>query len=301
MSTSIPFALIPPAMLEKIYRPFMIVGHLLETTIFHNFNLKLQQARMTITSGKYWAMCFANDLILSIMLSIFVFLIANNSTKLKTSPLLIAILSCIGLIGFMLFQQRAAPEIYIKKRVDDLEKNTLPALQNFLIQLRSGIPLFDIMVNVAASDYGEVSKEFMNVVKKINGGIPQVEALERMALENPSGIFRSAIWQMVNGLKTGSNLTDVLREIMAALADEQILQVEQYGSVLSPLTMFYMIMAVILPAIGVNFLIVIVSFMNLDMGPTKIVFWCVYGFILIVQLMFINIIKTKRPSLLKSA
>jgi pilus assembly protein TadC len=190
--------------------------------------------------------------------------------------------------------------MYIKRRIDDIERNILPALQNILIQLRSGIPLFDVLVNIAAGDFGEVSKEFMEVVKKINGGVPQVEALERVSLENPSGVFRSSIWQMVNGMKTGTNLSDILREIMASLAEEQILQVEQYGAVLSPLTMFYMIMAVILPAIGVNFLIVIAAFLGLGMFTTKAIFWSVYGVLLLTQIMFLNIIKSKRPSLLRN-
>jgi pilus assembly protein TadC len=196
-------------------------------------------------------------------------------------------------------QQRFLPEIIIKKRVNNLERNILPALQNILVQLRSGIPLFDVMVNVASSDYGDVSKEFLTVVKQINGGIHQIDALEKVALENPSPLFRGALWQMVNGMKTGANLSDVLRDIMNNLAEEQLLQVEEYGATLSPLTMFYMIGAVILPAIGINFLIVIVAFMQLDQATTQMVFYGVFGFTTFMQLMFINIIKSKRPSLLK--
>jgi len=300
MTTKIPFAVLPTPFLERSYRNFLIVGHILETTLFPTFNLKLKQARMDISAKKYLSMCFLNDSFVAILVGLLMGLISTKAKNPVMHPVLIGIITAFFLMVFMLFQQRAAPEMFIKKRVGDLEENVLPALQNILIQLRSGIPLFDILVNIASTDYGEVSKEFMEVVKKINGGIPQVEALERMALENPSSVFRSAIWQMVNGMKTGTNLSDILREIMNALAEEQILQVEEYGAVLSPLTMFYMIMAVILPAIGVNFLIVIAAFMNLNLFTTKIIFWSVYGLILFTQLMFINIIKSKRPSLLKS-
>jgi len=297
--TKIPFALVPPPLLEKMYRPFLIVGHTIETVLFPNFNLKLQQARMDITARKYFSMCALNDTIAAGLIgTLFGFMLTKSKTPFM-SPLLFGLLSFLFLFMFFLFQQRGAPEMYIKKRVDNLEQNVLPSLQNILIQLRSGIPLFDVLVNTASSDYGEVSREFMGVVKRINGGIPQVDALEKMALENPSPIFRSAIWQMVNGMKTGTDLSDILRDIMVALAEEQIFQVEEYGATLSPLTMFYMISAVILPAIGVNFLIVIAAFMNLDLGTTKGVFYGVYGMILMIQLMFLNIIKSKRPSLLK--
>ncbi len=295
----IPFAFIPPNVLERIHRPFLAIGYMMETTMFPTLNLKLQQARMGISAKKYLTFCFINDVIIAILVGTLLGFFSTKSESLSISPIGIGIFVGIFMMIFMLFQQRAAPEMFIKKRIDNIERNILPALQNILIQLRAGIPLFDVLVNTAAGDYGEVSKEFMEVVKKINGGIPQVEALERVSLENPSGIFRSTIWQMVNGMKTGTNLSDILREIMAALAEEQILQVEEYGAVLSPLTMFYMIMTVILPAIGVNFLIVIAAFMNLEMVVTKIVFWSVYGLILMTQFMFMSIIKSKRPSLLR--
>lgn len=296
----IPFCLVPVPILEKNHGLFLSAGSFLEDSLFHNFNLKLQQARMNVTAKKYLAMCFMNDLVIAILAFIITFLVVSSNDR----TIQVSIVSGLVLAGiffaFALFQQRGMPEIYIKKRIDEIDQNILPALQNILIQLRSGIPLFDVLVNVASTDYGEVSKEFTTVVRKINGGIPQIDALERVALENPSNTFRSAIWQMVNGMKTGTNLGDILREIMEALSEEQLLQVEEYGANLSPLTMFYMMMAVIIPAIGVNFLIVIVAFMGLDLSTTKAVFWGVFGFNLFVQLMFINVIKSKRPALLKT-
>jgi pilus assembly protein TadC len=295
----IPYLLLPLNLIERIYRPFLFIGHFIEVTFFPTLNLKLKQARIDVNAKKYLTFCFINDFFAGLMMGFLFFFFASNSRNINMSPIIIGIIAGVFILSFLLFQQRAAPEVYIKKRIDNLEQNILPALQNVLIQLRSGIPLFDVMVNIASSEYGEVSKEFMDVVKKINGGIPQTEALERMALENPSSLFRSAIWQMVNGMKTGTNLSDILRDIMSSLAEEQLIQVEEYGAILSPLTMFYMIMAVILPAIGVNFLIVIVAFMGIDEIITKSIFWIVYGVIFLTQLMFINIIRSKRPSLLK--
>jgi pilus assembly protein TadC len=296
----IPFCLVPVPLLEKNHSLFLGAGTFLENTMFPNFNLKLQQARMNITAKKYLAMCFMNDIFIALSSFAITYFFASNFGKTQQISIFAGLVIAFILFSFALLQQRGMPEIYIKKRIDEIDQNILPALQNILIQLRSGIPLFDVLVNVASTDYGEVSKEFTTVVRKINGGIPQIDALERVALENPSNTFRSAIWQMVNGMKTGTNLGDILREIMEALSEEQLLQVEEYGANLSPLTMFYMMMAVIIPAIGVNFLIVIVAFMGLDLPATKAIFWGVYGFNLFVQIMFINVIKSKRPALLKT-
>lgn len=296
----IPFCLIPVPLLEKNYRFFIGAGSFLENTFFPHLNLKLQQAKMKIDAKKYLSMCFINDIVIALISFFLTYQFAVNFGKTSQISIFAGLFISGILFFFAILQQIGMPEIYIKKRIDNIDQNILPALQNILIQLRSGIPLFDVLVNVASSDYGEVSREFTSVVRKINGGIPQVDALERIALENPSTVFRSTIWQMVNGMKTGTNLGDILREIMEALSEEQLLQVEEYGATLSPLTMFYMMMAVIIPAIGVNFLIVIVAFMALDLPSTKAIFWGVYGFNLFVQIMFINVIKSKRPALLKT-
>ena len=286
--------------MESLYLHFQFIGAFIENYIFPTFSLTLKQARWDISPKKYFTLCFISNFFNSLFAFLLVIMAFTKSDS-EANPYVVAFIFAVILMFFLFVQQLGYPKMIIKKRINNIERNVLPALQNLTVQLGSGVPLFDIIVNIAASDYGEVSSEFMMVVKKINGGMHQVEAFEKMAIENPSSLFRSAIWQMVNGMKSGAELNDVLKGIMVSLAEEEILQIEQYGAVLSPLTMFYMIAAVILPALGVNFLIVIISFMDIGIPATKTVFFSVYGFILFFQVMFLSIIKSKRPSLLMEA
>jgi archaeal flagellar protein FlaJ len=295
----IPYCFLPEPILNKLYSLFLPIGDILDNNIFPNFSLSLKQARVDINSKRYLTFSVISNLFVSVLVFVMAFMGASRMESRDINPLLIGIFFSILVFFFIFMQQVSYPKIITKKRVDNIERNILPALQNILVQLRSGIPLFDVAVNIASSDYGGVSDEFMKLVKQINGGMHQVEAFEKMALDNPSPLFRSWIWQMVNGMKTGSELSDVLKDTMDNLAEEELLQIEQYGAVLSPLTMFYMIGAVILPALGVNFLIVISAFMDLGVKTTQLVFWGVYGFILFFQFMFLTIINSRRPSLLE--
>ena len=161
------------------------------------------------------------------------------------------------------------PKLIANKRIKKLEVNLLPALQSMLIQLNSGVPLFDILVGISKGDYGEISKEFSTVVKEINTGKPQVDALEDIAVENPSLFFRRAIWQIVNGMKAGSDMSNVIKEIINSLSEEQVLQIQRYGGQLNPLAMFYMLVAVIMPTLGMTFLIVISAILHNYVSP----FW----------------------------
>lgn len=180
----------------------------------------------------------------------------------------------------------------------NLEKNLLPAMQNALVQLKSGVPLFNVLAQLSLGGYGEVSKEFLKVVRDVNAGKPAIDALDIVAFENPSPYFRRVIWQLTNRMKTGSDLCETVKEITVHLSAEQIGQIERYGSQLSPLSMFYMVIAIILPSLGLTLLIVMASFMSLSEAGIKSLFWGLYGFGVFVQFMFLGMIKAKRPNLL---
>ncbi len=59
--------------------------------------------------------------------------------------------------AFVSFSQLAYVRVFVSKREKDIEKNLIFALEDILIQLNSGIPLFDILTNVSLSEYGELS------------------------------------------------------------------------------------------------------------------------------------------------
>ena len=87
----------------------------------------------------------------------------------------------------------------ILKRIKNLDKNLLPAMQNALVQLKAGVPLFHILAQIAIGGYGEVSKEFMTVVRDVNAGKPQVDALDVVAFENPSPFLGGLFGNLVIG------------------------------------------------------------------------------------------------------
>ena len=99
-------------------------------------------------------------------------------------------------------------------------------------------------------------------------------------------------------MKAGSNISSVLEETLNNLSKEQIIQIEQYGSQLSPLAMFYMIIAVIMPALAMTMLIILSSFVYQEASTIKMVFFGIYVFILFFQIMFLGMIKTRRPNLI---
>ncbi len=93
-------------------------------------------------------------------------------------------------------------------------------------------------------------------------------------------------------------MSDVLAEVLHALGEEQVIQIQKYGSQLNPLAMFYMLVAIIAPSLGITFIIVLSSFVSPSETGTKLVFWGLYGFATFFQIMFLGVIKSRRPNLL---
>jgi len=167
-----------------------------------------------------------------------------------------------------------------------------------LVQIKSGISLFDSMNTLAKGDFGALSTEFRITVDEIETGTLQDEALDRMAARNPSQYLRKALWQISNGLKAGGDVQQVIAESVSTMMREQRIGITKFGSSLKLLSLMYMMIGVIMPAMGLTFLIVIGSFPRVPMN--EMIFWMLLGTSAVMQFMYIGIIKSKRPNLMSA-
>lgn len=217
--------------------------------------------------------------------------------KLAPDYMLIASPCLGGFLGLMVFVQVSFyPKVLIKKKVRSIEQNLIFALRTMLIEIKSGVGLFEAMQTIAKGKYGGVTREFRYAVDEINTGIPEDTALQYLALNNPSLFFRRVIWQMVNGLKAGTDVGLLLKTLIESLSKEQEIQIRRYGSALRMLSLMYMMLGVIIPALGLAFMIILGSFPQMKI--TETVFWIFLMGLIVAQFMYIGILKAKRPTLI---
>ena len=214
------------------------------------------------------------------------------------NAVLFSVMISVAFGFFAYLTQVNYPRLYSSRKQRNIEKNLISALEDMLVQLNAGIPLFTIMVNISSSNYESLSYEFKKTVTKINAGYPQEEVLEEIGDKNPSIFFRRTLWQISNGMRAGSNISIVIRESIKSLRQEQLLQLQVYSNKLNPLFMFYMLVAVILPALAITFLTIISSMTGLEGLIVKLIFITMFVVVVFVQIMFIGVMKSLRPSLL---
>jgi len=291
----IPFTFIPLKQLFKFSNILKGVSEKLKL-FFPFLKLTLEQVEYNIEPRDYIALCLTSSLFFFIFFSLFLFLILN-SFELKNTLLIAPFISLIISL-FVFIQQILYPKFYLNSRIKKIEQNLLPSLRATLIQLNSGIPLFNILVSISNENYGAVSDEFKRAVKKINAGYPEIDALEEIAKNNPSLFFRRAIWQLVNGMKAGSDIKNTLENVIDSLSKEQSIQIENYGSKLNPLAMFYMLVVIIIPSLATTLLVVMTSFLPLGKTGLNLLFFGLYALVLFFQIIFLGMIRTRRPNLI---
>ena len=292
MNVTIPLSFLPLPVLKKQAERFLFLGEFFAKS-FPDIQKQLGNIDMDVGAEQYISMCLAATSFVFIVLAILSTIFLLKTEFFFLGPI-IAFLFSFGLF----FMQLRYPSLLAFQKVRRLEADLLGSLSAIMIQVNAGIPLFEALVIVSRQEFGEVSKEFRKVTKSINAGVPQIEALEQMANKNPSPYFRSAIWQIINGMKEGSDVNIVLRSLIDNLTKGESIQIEKYGSQLSPVVTFYMMGAIILPALAITFAIAISSFLGLGGIVIQLFLWGILVFEVFFQFMFTGLIKSKRPSLL---
>lgn len=258
--------------------------------LFPNLERKISQADMDVEPLTHLAEALFRGLSTGVMVGVGLLAVGLTVDDMFLLQLGLVLAPVGTLFGFFTYVK--LPDIKARRRVRELEKELPYALRHVLIEVESGISLYEAMVSVS-DDYGEASKEFRRIVKDINAGVSEIEALERAIVRNPSMQFRRALWQMINALKSGSDISTTLDSLVEAIVEKQILSVREYGKELNPYTLMYLMIAIVLPSIGVTFLMVLSTFTGASIGEGM--FYAILAGLIIFQAFFINIVKSKRP------
>lgn len=255
---------------------------------FPDLRAKLEQANMDITPETFLENTLKSALPLSIGL-IFLSIIILGILHI---PLwfLIIIIPAIPLLSFFYLMQM--PITKMRKVEKEVDQEIVYAGRFLLIELTAGVPLYNALENVSNA-YGKVGKYFAEITRKIESGTPTERALDEVIEATPSENLRKLLWQINNSLRTGSDLNTSLSAIIEQIAKEQLIKVQEYARKLNPLVMFYLMLAIILPSLGITMLALLSTFIKISLGLGSLIGVAVL--IGIIQFGFFAAIKSARP------
>ncbi len=208
----------------------------------------------------------------------------------------ISLLPLIFVFFFILFffYLIKIPDYKIIKEKKKINKEIVYAARFLIIELSAGVSLYNALKN-CAKHFSYVGKYFRNITDKVALGHSIEEAINETIKICPSDKLNRVLWQILNSLNTGANISDSLKSITEQITKEQLIEVQEYGKKLNPIAMFYMILAIIIPSLGITMMIILSLFLGLKITRTILLFIAlILGFF---QFIFISIIRSIRPSI----
>ncbi len=240
-----------------------------------------QFIKRTFVSSLYTA--FGLDFILFMLLANF----------MDTTRLIVILILSLPILWFILFFYFFnIVTVKISKLDREINKEIIFAGRFLIVELESGVPLYNALENLARS-YKVVGAYFREIIEKVKVGTSLEEAINEAVELVPAASLRKILWQISNSLKTGSDVTKPLKNVIETLIREQQILVQEYGRKLNPLAMFYMLIAIIIPSLGITLATIISIFIGLQLNLTILL--SVVGLLGFVQFMFISIISSARP------
>lgn len=251
---------------------------------FPDLKTSLLRANMNISPEQYVKETVFYAVFLSLSILIIIFMFVKSLFVFYFFPIL-----------FLLMFFYAFNRVYVlaKKLEQQISKEVVFAGRFLIIELESGIPLYNTFENIG-KNYRYVGIYFNNIIEKVKLGTSLEDSINETIEICPSDNLRKLLWQILNSISTGADIASALNSVLENIVREQNIAMKEFGNKLNPLAMFYMMIAVIIPSLGITMLIVFSSFVNIKLNLlSMIVIAVAIGFL---QLMFLMMIRNSRPN-----
>ncbi len=285
--------IIPSNISSVISRPLLGVSSKL-AKLFPGLKYDLEQTDIKLNEKEFIAYSLANCLFYFLLFYALLFVLSFTiQGKTLENALLTSLI--YSLIIFMLISVALIryPKIIAGKKAEQIDRHLVFALKDLLLQISSGVSLYNAMINVSKAGYGQVSVEFDKVAKDINSGMAMDKALEKMAIASKSEFLRRTIWQLINTLKAGASLKGALRTLIDGLTIDQRSKIKDYARELNLWSLIYMLFAVAIPTIGATLMVILSSFAGFGISQGMFILFIVICFI--IQYILVGFVKARRP------
>ena len=258
--------------------------------IYPSLKIRLKQARIQDKPEDFVKKTIMSSLYMTLGVALFLFFIFAKFGGVGIKFFLFMPVMFV-IMFFYLFK---LPEMKTSKKAKEINREIVFAARFLIIELESGVPLYNAMANIS-KNFETVGRYFKEITDKIDLGTSMEDALNEAVEIVPSDDMRKILWQIINSMRTGSNIATSLYSIVAQISEEQITEVNRYGKKLNPLAMFYMMIAVIMPSLGIAMLVIFSSFINFTLDLSILLILA--GLLTFVQFMFISMVKFSRPAI----
>ncbi len=228
------------------------------------------------------------------LVDLLLLVVAIKRDLLNTNLILILIFMVVVVPAIYFLYFLIYPKMQANKKKASIDAVLVFAIRDLMIKVSAGVPIFNAMMDIANGDYGEVAAQFKLTVEEIESGASQEVALKHLSDRIPSPAFRRAIDILLNAVKSGSDLEGTLALINDMLIKQQQSDMKSYAAELTPMSMAYMLISVVLPSLGMSVFLILGSMSHLNIAS---IVYLLPVFLVIFQVFFMGMVKNRRPAI----
>ncbi len=289
--------LFPITKARHISNRYLFLGQII-SKVFFSLKYDLQKAELDIDPERYSIAALISASLYGLMFA-FVGLAFGIILTRQIGPNTLVTAFFFGffaltsaLIFHMFYPKIAATQI-----ASMVDQELIFALRTMLIQLTSGMSLFQSIKAISKANYGQVSSEFDDVIKDMSTGMSETTALEKLAFRTKSEILKKSIWQIVTTMKSGGSIVGALNAQVEALVVQQADTIKAYAAELNLWTLVYLIVAAAMPSLGVTFLVIASTISSGSIGKEAVILIVLLS--MTTQIMLIMLVRAKVPKVIK--
>ncbi|MGM5483349.1 MAG: type II secretion system F family protein [Nanobdellota archaeon] len=293
--THVFLALMPP-FLVNLLKPFFIPLINFFLHLKPDLDKELEAIDHKLSPRDYIASGMISYFFFGSLIGLLIFTLSYKNERPLHLSILLGIATAFLIMFMFSYLLIKMPSIELKAKAVEIDRTLVFALKEMVLQSESGSAIFETMLIISNSGYGGLSEEFRWAARRINSGLPTTKVLEDMIKRTRSSYFKKAGWQILNSVKTGSDLKSILQPIIDELNSYQKSQIENYARELSLWSLVYMMFSVAIPTIGSTMLVVLSVFANFGISEGFFIgFVCVC---FVIQTMLILLVKSRRPNVM---
>jgi len=173
-------------------------------------------------------------------------------------------------------------DVQIRKQARELDSDLLFVSEYFLVSLESGMPLGNAIQGIS-----KLKRPGARFFKKIYTEFKTGKDLEQALMEGskncPSDSMKILLKRLKDSLSIGVDLKVVLENFIEESAEKKILEIRGFSKKLNPLVMMYLLLGVVLPSLGVTFLMLGAAAMDITPSLLRLILIVIFLIMLVFQ------------------
>ncbi|MBW3015314.1 type II secretion system F family protein [Candidatus Woesearchaeota archaeon] len=259
---------------------------------FPELKKKLLKSRSKYSPEEYLkrTIRFAMQFSLMLIAVLLIFIIRAGKGYLYVIP------TFLLLFIFLFWFHYKIPEIQSLRLQREIDRQLLYLARHLLIAIDSGETLLNSMSKVAVKSYGTAGRMFREIVDEIKLGTNVEIAIQKSIDRSPSENLTRILLEIQNSQKIGTDISASFNRFIRDLQEQGEIGIQRYSKKMNSLTLFYLVIGVVFPSIGIAMGTIFASLINLRIGFNDLLI--VTFFIIILQAMFLSLYKTLRRSVI---